>query len=76
MSSQDAGRQSPEPERQSGKQQTDSTSAGTGVNDSSNTNSNKDTSKSELDSLSSNPKGPLDDHVKETAAKTVENTKS
>jgi len=72
MTSENQGRQSPDPERQSGAQK-DPPSSGQGVNDSSN---NKDDSKSQLEGLSSNPKGPLDDHLKETTSKTVENTKS
>jgi len=64
------GRQSPPPERQSGKQQQDTPSNGQGVNE--NTN-NQAESKSTVEGLSSNPKGPLDDHVAETAKKTVTN---
>jgi len=68
MSAPNQGRQSPPPEEQSGAQQQDAPSKGTGVNTET---KNKDESKSQLEELSSNPKGPLDDHLKETVAKTV-----
>ncbi|RDW66503.1 hypothetical protein BP6252_10138 [Coleophoma cylindrospora] len=67
MSSQE-GRQSPPPETQSGKQLQDPPSDGHGVNDST---SNKETSKAQLEALSSNPGGPLDQHVKDVTSKTV-----
>jgi len=70
--SENQGRQSPDPERESGAQK-DAPSSGQGVNGSSN---NKADSKSQLEGLSSNPKGTLDDHAKETTSKTVENTKT
>jgi len=73
MSAPNAGRQSPPPEAQSGKQQQSTPASGQGVNQDSN---NKDESKSQLDGLSSNPKGPLDDHVAETAKKTVNTAKN
>ncbi|TVY31636.1 hypothetical protein LSUB1_G008276, partial [Lachnellula subtilissima] len=73
MSAQNEGRQSPPPEEQSGKQQQDTPATGQGVNKDSN---NKDDSKSQLEGLSSNPKGPLDDHVAETAKKTVNTAKN
>lgn len=49
MSSQEQGRQSPDPETQTGAQQQDPPSNGKGVNDSSNEDSNKETSKKELE---------------------------
>jgi len=70
MSAQNQGRQSPPPEEQSGAQQQDAPSSGHGVNESSN---NQNESKSQIEGLSSNPKGPLDDHVAETTKKTVKN---
>ncbi|TVY28199.1 hypothetical protein LHYA1_G003356 [Lachnellula hyalina] len=73
MSAPNEGRQSPPPEEQSGKQQQDTPATGQGVNKDSN---NKDDSKSQLEGLSSNPKGPLDDHVAETAKKTVNTEKN
>jgi len=68
MSAPNQGRQSPPPEEQSGAQQQDAPSKGTGVNTETN---NQEESQSQLDGLSSNPKGPLDEHVKDTVAKTV-----
>ncbi|KUJ20734.1 uncharacterized protein LY89DRAFT_682430 [Mollisia scopiformis] len=68
MSAQNQGRQSPPPEEQSGAQQQDAPSSGTGVNPET---KNKEESESQLEGLSSNPKGPLDDHVAEVAKKTV-----
>ncbi|KAG9248755.1 hypothetical protein BJ878DRAFT_310336 [Calycina marina] len=68
---QGAGRQSPDPETQS-KSQAGAPSSGKGVNDGSD---NKKSSKSGLEGLKSNPKGPLDDHVREVAKKTVGNDK-
>ncbi|TVY39753.1 hypothetical protein LOCC1_G005481 [Lachnellula occidentalis] len=73
MSAQNQGRQSPEPEEQSGKQQQDTPASGQGVNKDTN---NKDDSQSQLDGLSSNPKGPLDDHVADTAKKTMSTEKN
>ncbi|TVY65738.1 hypothetical protein LSUE1_G006433 [Lachnellula suecica] len=73
MSAQNTGRQSPPPEEQSGKQQQSAPSSGQGVNKDSN---NQEESKSQLEDLSSNPKGPLDDHVKEVAKKTVDTEKN
>ncbi|PMD22970.1 hypothetical protein NA56DRAFT_644556 [Hyaloscypha hepaticicola] len=67
MSAQNEGRQSPPPERSTGAQQQDTPSDGQGVNEGTN---NKDESKSQLESLSSNPKGPLDEHLKDTVSKT------
>ncbi|KAG4029828.1 hypothetical protein MFRU_014g01250 [Monilinia fructicola] len=60
------GRQSPPPETQSGAQK-DAPSDAKGVSQGGN---NQKDSKSDLDNLSSNPKGPLDDHAKETRSKT------
>ncbi|WYZ35781.1 hypothetical protein EsH8_X_000428 [Colletotrichum jinshuiense] len=61
------GRQSPAPENQTGAQQRDPPASGKGTDDA----SNKDTAnKSSLDKLTSNPKGPLDDALKEKFAKT------
>ncbi|KAH8665864.1 hypothetical protein BGZ60DRAFT_378000 [Tricladium varicosporioides] len=71
MSAQNSGRQSPPPEQSSGAQQKDTPSGGTDVNLGT---KNKDKSKSQLDGLSSNPKGPLDDHLKDTTKKTMDPT--
>ncbi|TAQ85594.1 hypothetical protein B7494_g6081 [Chlorociboria aeruginascens] len=68
MSAQNPGRQSPPPEDQTGAQQQDAPSQGQGVNESTN---NKSESEDQRDALTSNPKGPLDDHVKETVKKTM-----
>jgi len=70
MSAQNQGRQSPSPEASSGAQQNSAPSDGRGVNDGTN---NQQNSKDQIEELSSNPKGPLDDHVAETAKKTVKN---
>ncbi|KAI9051273.1 hypothetical protein LZ554_005374 [Drepanopeziza brunnea f. sp. 'monogermtubi'] len=67
MSAPNEGRQSPAPEESSGKQQQSAPSSGQGVNPETN---NKEESKKQLDSLSSNPTGPLDEHLKETLKKT------
>ncbi|KAF4634901.1 hypothetical protein G7Y89_g3186 [Cudoniella acicularis] len=68
MSAQNQGRQSPPPEESTGSQQKSAPASGTGVNPES---KNQNESKSQLEGLTSNPKGPLDDHVKETAKKTM-----
>ncbi|KAG0649891.1 hypothetical protein D0Z07_3677 [Hyphodiscus hymeniophilus] len=68
--SENEGRQSPPPEEQSGAQGRDPPSDAKGVNPETN---NQEESKSQIDGLSSNPKGPLDDHVAETAKKTLNN---
>jgi len=70
MSSTNQGRQSPSLEEQSGDQGRDPNSSATGESVSDGTD-NKQTSKDDLKELSSNPKGPLDDHVKEVTKKTV-----
>ncbi|KAF8867402.1 hypothetical protein BDZ45DRAFT_667350 [Acephala macrosclerotiorum] len=62
------GRQSPPPEEQSGAQQQDAPSKGIGVNTET---KNKDESKSQLEGLESNPKGVLEDHLKDTVSKTM-----
>jgi hypothetical protein len=64
------GGQSPPPERQSGKQQRDPPASGHGVNEGS---KNKEESESQLKDLTSNPKGPLDDHIEELAKKKYKN---
>jgi len=71
MSSQNAGRQSPPPEEQTGAQQQDVPGSGKGVDDQT---SNKETSKVELEGLESNPTHVLDEHVEKKFSKTVENT--
>jgi len=68
MSAQHTGRQSPPPEESTGAQQQDAPSVGTGVNTGTH---NQAESKSQVEGLSSNPKGILEDHVKETAKKTM-----
>jgi len=70
MSAPNEGRQSPPPESQTGAQLQSPPASGHGVNPSS---KNQEESKAQLESLSSNPKGPLDDHMAETTKKTVEN---
>jgi len=69
MSAQKSGRQSPTPEESSGAQQ-GAPSGGQGINEGTN---NQQESKDQLEGLSSNPKGPLDEHVAETTSKTVKN---
>ncbi|KAH8598728.1 hypothetical protein B0O99DRAFT_683484 [Bisporella sp. PMI_857] len=66
------GRQSPKPEDQSSAQGKDPIAGGHGVNEDSQSKKN---SSNTLEGLSSNPKGPLDDHVADTAKKTVGNNK-
>lgn len=61
------GRQSPPPEQQSGAQLNSAPGDGQGTDDASN---KEQTNKSSLDSLSSNPKGPLDDALKDKFSKT------
>ncbi|KUI69681.1 hypothetical protein VM1G_05171 [Cytospora mali] len=66
MSSREGG-QSPPPERQTGAQLNDAPADGQGTD----TMDNKDqTNQSGLDNLKSNPKGPLEDAVKEKFTKT------
>ncbi|CCT69930.1 uncharacterized protein FFUJ_05854 [Fusarium fujikuroi IMI 58289] len=59
------GRQSPAPEQQSGRQQQDPPGSGHGINKT----DDKDP-KSQLENLSSNPKGITDDIVEEKFSKT------
>ncbi|RBQ70976.1 hypothetical protein FVER14953_20749 [Fusarium verticillioides] len=59
------GRQSPAPEQQSGRQQQDPPASGHGINKT----DDKDP-KSQLENLSSNPKGITDDIVDEKFSKT------
>ncbi|TPX15453.1 uncharacterized protein E0L32_004433 [Thyridium curvatum] len=66
MSSQE-GRQSPPPERQTGAQQQDVPGSGKGTDDASN---KSEVNKSQLENLSSNPKGAMDDALKEKFKKT------
>ncbi|KAK1851545.1 hypothetical protein CCHR01_05831 [Colletotrichum chrysophilum] len=61
------GRQSPPPERQTGAQLNDPPASGKGTDDATN---KEQVNKEQLENLSSNPKGPLDDAVKEKFAKT------
>ncbi|KAH0422963.1 hypothetical protein CcaCcLH18_12478 [Colletotrichum camelliae] len=61
------GRQSPPPERQTGAQLQDPPASGKGTDDATN---KEQVNKEQLENLSSNPKGPLDDAVKEKFAKT------
>ncbi|CZR61226.1 uncharacterized protein PAC_11122 [Phialocephala subalpina] len=68
MSAPNQGRQSPPPEEQSGAQQQDAPSKGTGVNTET---KNKDESKDQLKGFESNPKGVLEDHLKDTVSKTM-----
>jgi hypothetical protein len=83
MSAPNEGRQSPPPEQQSGAQQQDPPASGHGVNERSN-NQDESKSQleacyivfvkeniclQEIQGLSSNPKGPLDDKAAETVKK-------
>jgi hypothetical protein len=60
------GRQSPSPERQTGAQLHDTPASGQGTD---NAENKEQTNKESIESLSSNPKGPLDDAVKDKFAK-------
>jgi len=62
------GRQSPPPERQTGAQQQEPPASGHGVNK---LEDKAKDNKAQHENLESNPKGPLDDAVKEKFAKTV-----
>ncbi|KAM3074996.1 hypothetical protein ACMFMG_007541 [Clarireedia jacksonii] len=74
MSAPNAGRQSPDPENQSGAQVNDPPSDAKGVSQGEN---NQDASKSDLEGLSSNPGSALGDHAAKTVEKTTEpNVKS
>jgi len=72
MSAPNEGRQSPPPEDSKGSQ-IGQPSDGQGISQGGN---NQDESKKTLEELSSNPKGPLDDHVKEVAKKTTDPSQS
>ncbi|OLN97945.1 hypothetical protein CCHL11_02562 [Colletotrichum chlorophyti] len=61
------GRQSPPPERQTDAQLHDVPASGKGTDDASN---KEQVNKEQLQNLSSNPKGPLDDTLKDKFAKT------
>ncbi|TDZ16874.1 hypothetical protein C8034_v004028 [Colletotrichum sidae] len=61
------GRQSPSPERQTGAQLQDPPASGKGTDDATN---KEETNKKALENLESNPKGPLDDALKEKFSKT------
>ncbi|KAK9440991.1 hypothetical protein VB005_05626 [Metarhizium brunneum] len=54
------GTQSPPPERQTGKQLHEPPAKGSGIDE---VDNKGDKMKSELENLSSNPKGPMDDHL-------------
>jgi len=60
------GHQSPPPEQQSGRQQQDPPGSGQGID---NADNKGEKMKSELDKLTSNPKGPMDDSLKEKFSK-------
>ncbi|KAF3761565.1 hypothetical protein M406DRAFT_323920 [Cryphonectria parasitica EP155] len=60
------GRESPDPETQTGAQLHDAPADGQGVT---NTDNKAENNQSDLDKLTSNPKGPLDDAVKEKFGK-------
>ncbi|OAQ73692.1 hypothetical protein VFPPC_01354 [Pochonia chlamydosporia 170] len=64
------GRESPPPERQTGKQLHDPPAEGFGTKEVGNKG---ESMKSELKGLSSNPKGPLDDHLDEKFSKETGN---
>ncbi|KAM0719272.1 hypothetical protein Q7P37_005177 [Cladosporium fusiforme] len=73
MSAPNQGRQSPDPERQTGAQ---TGSVANNPNDqgvASSANQTKDDSENQLKNLSSNPKGPLEDKAAEAASKGVGN---
>ncbi|KAM0322581.1 hypothetical protein ACHAQA_009428 [Verticillium albo-atrum] len=61
------GRQSPEPENQSGKQQQSPPGSGQGTD---NADNKEQVNADQLKNLSSNPKGALDDALKEKFSKT------
>ncbi|KAL2019402.1 hypothetical protein VTK56DRAFT_9693 [Thermocarpiscus australiensis] len=60
--------QSPPPERSSGKQMHEAPASGKGTDDASH---KEQTNKSSLESLTSNPKGPMEDEVEKKFAKTA-----
>lgn len=70
MSAPNAGRQSPDPERQTGAQQQDAPSTGQISDDVSDENQQQSHETKE-EGLSSNPKGPLDDAADEKLSKTT-----
>ncbi|MCJ1370835.1 hypothetical protein MMC20_002048 [Loxospora ochrophaea] len=68
MSAPNAGRQSPEPDRQAENQSVD-THSGTAFGDPSGTGEQDSSEGTKHDDLESNPKGPLDDAAKEKVSK-------
>ena len=69
MSAPNQGRQSPEPERQSGAQTGSTASNPNEQGVAGNSSETKDSSESSLKNLSSNPKGPMDDKAAAAASK-------
>jgi len=67
------GRESPPPERQTGAQQHDVPGSGKGVD---NTEGKGETNKSELDDLTSNPKGPMEASLADKFSKGSSEAKS
>jgi len=66
MSSRESGGESPPPETQTGAQLHDAPASGHGVNDPKN---KEQTNKADIESLTSNPKGPMDDALEEKFSK-------
>ncbi|RDL41857.1 Uncharacterized protein BP5553_01836 [Venustampulla echinocandica] len=67
------GRQSPSPDSSSGAQQKSPPGSGKGVDSDTH---NQDDCKSQIKGLESNPKGPLEDHLKEASSKTMKPTQA
>jgi len=70
MSAPNQGRQSPDPENQTGAQQQDAPGSGK-VDHDTESSDTKGKSNNALEGLESNPKGPLEDAAKEKISKTV-----
>lgn len=71
MSAPNAGRQSPDPEAQSGKQQAEPTSSNPNQQGAEPSQGSKKASEDQLANLESNPTGPLDQAAKDKTAKTM-----
>ncbi|KAG9601668.1 hypothetical protein KCU77_g2216, partial [Aureobasidium melanogenum] len=71
MSAPNAGRQSPDPEAQSGKQQAEPTSGNPNQQGAEPSEGSKKASENQLEGLESNPTGPLDQAAKDKTSKTM-----
>lgn len=71
MSAPNAGRQSPDPENQSGKQQAEPTSGNPNQQGAEPSEGSKGASDNQLNNLESNPAGPLDQAAKDKTSKTT-----